>query len=200
MAAFREAEARGLDLDRALPALVQGRTVSSADDIAALIHGRVTKWIESAGGRERSDSIAGLGPAAVGVTDHDVDQALQERRTLIEARARTLVLEAFQRRDPWILGFGRLPEDPSRRDDWLRGLDTVAAYRERWQINAGLVLGEEPRSHEQTAHCQLAQRAVLAALGSARADSLAQDIWAAKRQSSNPEITDGDYSVVERGR
>src|SRR6185436_1682090 len=47
MGTFRDAESRGLDLDRAVPALVQGRSVNSADDIAALIHGRVTKWIES---------------------------------------------------------------------------------------------------------------------------------------------------------
>jgi hypothetical protein len=51
MATFREAESQGLDLDRAVPALVQGRTVNSADDVAALIHGRVTKWLESASDR-----------------------------------------------------------------------------------------------------------------------------------------------------
>src|SRR5664280_2337919 len=88
MAAFREAEARSLDLDRAVSALVQGRSVSSADDIAALLHGRVTKWIKSADGRRQSASIVGLGPAVVGVTDPDIEQALQERRTLIEERAR----------------------------------------------------------------------------------------------------------------
>ncbi len=43
MAALRKAESRGLDVDRALPALVQGRSLSSANDIAAVIHGRVSK-------------------------------------------------------------------------------------------------------------------------------------------------------------
>ncbi|MHB1475022.1 MAG: ATP-dependent DNA helicase [Dermatophilaceae bacterium] len=55
MAAFREAEVRTLDLDRAVPALVQGRTISSADDVATLLHGRVTKWLKAAGGRRQPE-------------------------------------------------------------------------------------------------------------------------------------------------
>ena len=93
MAAFREAEARSLDLARSVPALVQGRTTGDADDIAAVLYGRVTKWIKSAGGRRQSDSVAGLGPAAVGITDPDLKRALQDRRTSIEQHMRSLALE-----------------------------------------------------------------------------------------------------------
>ena len=178
MSAFRGAEARGLDLDHALPALVQGRSLNGADDIAALMHGRVTKWLESARGRRQADLIVGLFPPAGRVTDQDVDQALLDRRMLIEEHARTLVLEALQRRDPWIMNLARPPDDPARRQDWLNRLDTIAAYRERWQINAGTVLGEEPRSHEQDAHHQSAQHAVLASLSIARMDGSFQDLCA----------------------
>jgi len=98
MAAFGEAESRRLDLGRAVPALVRGRIVSSADDIAALLHGRVTKWIKSSGDRMRANRIVGLFPAAVGVTDQDVVQGLQERRELIEQRARSLTMSALEDR------------------------------------------------------------------------------------------------------
>jgi hypothetical protein len=164
MSAFRGAEARGLDLDHALPALVQGRSISSADDVAALLHGRVTKWIGSADGRRQPDSIVGIGPAAVRVTDPDIEQALRRRRTLIEQRARSLTLNALQMGDPWTLGVGRPPADPARREQWLRALDTVAAYRERWQVRGLAVLGTEPRTHEQQAHREAAQLASIEAV------------------------------------
>jgi len=167
MAAFCEAEARGLDLDRALPALVQGRTISSADDLASLIHGRVTKWIESAGGLEQADRIVGLFPAAGRVTARDVDRALQERRTLIEENARALVLNAFRRPDPWVLSLGRPPADPVRREEWLRRLDSIAAYRDWWQVSGNAILGTAASSREQMSQRQAGQRAVSAELDAA---------------------------------
>jgi hypothetical protein len=39
LAAFREAEARGLDAEDALPRLVAGRSFSDASDVAAALHG-----------------------------------------------------------------------------------------------------------------------------------------------------------------
>jgi hypothetical protein len=175
MSAFRSAEALGLDLDYALPALVQGRSIGSADDVAALLHGRVTKWIEAADSRRQSDSIVGIGPAVVGVTDPDIEQALQDRRTLIEEKARSLTLNALQELDPWTLSVGRLPADPARGDEWLRALDTVAAYRERWQVGGLAVLGAEPQTHEQKVHQQCAQRAMSTALALAHTTDLAPE-------------------------
>jgi AAA domain len=187
MAAFGEAESRRLDLDRAVPALVQGRTISSADDIAAVLHGRVTKWIKSSSERMQANRIVGHFPPAIGVTNPDMVQALQDRRGLIEQRARALTLAALEQRQPWTLNLGRPPADPARREDWLRRLDTVAAYRQRWQVNAGAVLGERPRSHEQTAHQQSAQRAASTLLVIAHTPDLARDtgITATGREPGN---------------
>jgi hypothetical protein len=168
MAAFRDAEGRGMDLDRGLPTLVRGRALVSADDIAAVIYGRVSKWIDSAGGRAQADSIVGLFPAARQVTEQDVEQALQERRALIEANARTQVLEALRRRDPWIGSLGGPPADPVHREEWLRGLDTIAAYRDRWQVRGNASLGAEPRTREQMAQRLAGQRALTAAQDAAR--------------------------------
>ena len=192
MAAFGEAEVRTLDLDRAGPSLVQGRTISSADDIAALLHGRVTKWLKAAGGLRQPDRIVGHFPPAIGVTDPDMVQALQDRRGLIEQRARALTLAALEQRQPWTLKLGRPPSDPVHREDWLRRLDTVAAYRQRWQVNAGAVLGEEPRSHEQTAHQQSAQHAA-STLWRLRTLLTWHETRALPRRSSNPETADSDY-------
>ena len=164
MAALREAESRGLDIDRAVPALVQGRTVTSADDIAAVLHGRVTKWLNAAGGHHQAERIVGLFPATTGTANPDIVQALRDRRTLIEQNARTLVLEALQGRDPWTRRFGAPPPNPVLREDWLRRLDTIAAYRDLWQVGGDEILGAEPRTREHMAQRQSAQRALSAAL------------------------------------
>jgi len=164
MAAFREAESRRLDLDRAMPMLVQGRSLSSADDIAALLHGRVTKWTSSSGDRMQADRIVGLFPASVGVTDQDAVQGLQERAELIEQRARSLTMTALEEGQPWTLRFGRPPADARGREDWLRRLDTIAAYRDRWQVGGNAIMGGEPRSPEQMTQWQAGQRTLLAAL------------------------------------
>jgi conjugative relaxase-like TrwC/TraI family protein len=175
MAAFGEAESRRLDLDRAMPMLVQGRSLSSADDIAALLHGRVTKWINSSGSHPQAERIVGLLPASVGVTDQDVVQGLQERRELIEQRARSLTMTALEEGQPWTLRFGRPPADARGREDWLRQLDTIAAYRDRWQVGGNAILGTEPRSPEQMTQWQTGQRTLLAALNATQTvNSLAE--------------------------
>ena len=119
MAAFRDAESRGLDLNHSLPALVQGRSIRSADDIAAMLHGRVTKWIKAAGAGRQSDYVVGLGPAPVGVTDPDLEQALEERRTLIEQRARSMAEKAFDDGQTVAQEIGRSPSDPVLPEDCL---------------------------------------------------------------------------------
>ena len=58
---------------------------------------------------------------------------------------------------------------PFRRELWLRRLDTVAAYRERWGITDRTVLGtREPTSLEHEAQRRLAQSAVEVALSITR--------------------------------
>jgi hypothetical protein len=54
---------------------------------------------------------------------------------------------------------------------WLRRLETLAAYRERWGITDRRVLGSrEPTSLEQEAQRRLAQSAVEGALSITRDD------------------------------
>ena len=171
LAALREAEAFGLDVEQGLPRLVNGRTLSSADDVAALLHGRVERWIQASSPQRRvaADRIVGLFPRLAGVTDPDMARALDDRQVLIEQRARETATTAVENRQPWAARFGSPPSDPVRRELWLRRLDTVAAYRERWGITDRSVIGiREPTSLEQEAQRRLAQFAVDGALSITR--------------------------------
>lgn len=57
----------------------------------------------------------------------------------------------------------------------MRQLDTVAAYRDRWQVRGPAVLGTEPRSYEQLAHQQCAQLALSTALEIGHTTDLARE-------------------------
>ena len=126
-AAFRDAESRGLDIDVAFPL------------VAAVLHRRVDCWTAAAAGRrQRSQNlIAGLIPRAHGVTNPELATALAERNLAMEARARTLAARAVVDAEAWVAALGAPPGDPTRRERWLRGASTVAAYRDRWHVTSG---------------------------------------------------------------
>ena len=46
VAALTDADSRGLAVENAFPRLVQGRTLDDADDIASVLHGRISRWAE----------------------------------------------------------------------------------------------------------------------------------------------------------
>ena len=114
---------------------------------------------------------------------------------MLEQHVRALTLAALEQRQPWALRLGQPPADPVNREDWLRRLDTVAAYRERWQANAGAALGDEPRSHEQAAHYESARYAVKTALAIAHPADLVETC-PQHRRSLNPKFADLDYRAV----
>jgi conjugative relaxase-like TrwC/TraI family protein len=138
VAALREAESRGLDVDAALPVLVRGRTLVNADDVASVLHSRVDKWTDITSKRTPSEQnlVAGLFPRSQGVTDADVEKGLLERDDAIERRAVALAVEAIQGRKTWTRMLGLPPNDLALRSDWLSAAATVAAYRERWAIQS----------------------------------------------------------------
>jgi hypothetical protein len=95
--------------------LVRGRSLAGADDIAAILHARVDDWIQASGTSRKSspNRIVGLFPAAERVTDPDLKRALDDRRRLLEQRARTLALTAIQNRKPWAM---KLRPPPNQRN------------------------------------------------------------------------------------
>jgi hypothetical protein len=93
-------------------------------------------------------------------------QALAERDRAMEERARTLAGQAVETGESWVKRLGTLPATPARREDWMRELSTVAAYRDRWQITGQAVLGKQSDvgSLEQTGQRQRAQAAAVRAM------------------------------------
>jgi hypothetical protein len=154
-AGLREAEARGLDVDDALPRLVAGRSLADAADVASVLHGRVDRWTQASSGRRRQTGhlIAGLIPRVQGVSDPDMARALSERDDAMEQRARSLAQEAIAAGHAWLRPLGSPPSAPSQRERWVREVSTVAAYRDRWHIEGQGPLGPAPdrENHEQTA-------------------------------------------------
>ena len=168
LAAFRDAEARGLDVEAIFPRLVAGRALADAADVGAVLHGRVERWTEAAGGRgPRTDNlIAGLIPRALRVSDPEMAQALAQRDQAMKERARTLADQAVGTGESWIQHLGTPPATPARRERWIREVSTIAAYRDRWHISGHSPVGKQGDvSHtEQTGQRQRAQAAAARAI------------------------------------
>ena len=75
--------------------------------------------------------------------------ALDQRRDLIESRARVLAVDAVNARAPWLRRLGPPPADARHRDAWLRQATVVAAYRDRYRITARTALGPGALSDAQ---------------------------------------------------
>lgn len=148
-AELRRAEANGHVPDALVPRLVAARGFADVDDIAAVLHHRVT----NASGQRRTGSarrrqaprlIAGLIPHAAGPMSDDMRRALDERRHLIEQRARALAESALADDEPWTRYLGEPPRNARQRTVWMRYVETVAAYRDRYHIVADTPLGPTP--------------------------------------------------------
>ena len=157
-ASLRQGEARGLDVEAAFPHLVTGRSLAGAGDEAAVLHGRVDRWVQAAGGRRRlaQNLIAGLIPKAQGVTDPDMAKALTDREVAMEERARALAEQAIENSADWVIRLGPVPQNPTARARWRREISTVAAYLDGWHITAADNIGD--KGHITSAE-QMSQRA-----------------------------------------
>jgi hypothetical protein len=165
LAAFREADAAGLDIEAAFPQLVAIRSLSDADDEAAVLHARVHRWIDVAKGRRRGTDhlVAGLIPRVRGVSDPEMANALAEREQAMETRARTLALQSVEAGADWVRRLGPAPNDRGHRARWLHEVSTIAAYRDRWHITGPGALGggDDVKSIEQMNQLQRALRAAV---------------------------------------
>jgi conjugative relaxase-like TrwC/TraI family protein len=168
LAAFRDAEARGFNIENSFPRLVEVRTLDEAADVAAVLHRRVERWSGAARGRRPGGDnlIAGLIPRAQRVKDPEMARALAERDLAMEGRARSLAEQALEDRRGWVQRLGSPPSDPARRAQWMREISTVAAYRDRWHISDPSTLGKQSDvgTTEQTGQRRLAQAAAAQAI------------------------------------
>ncbi len=152
-AELRRAEANHHNVETLVPRLVAARRFSDADDIAAVLHYRVEQATrrpaQSGRARKTPRLIAGLIPHAGGPMATDMHEALDERRSLIEARANTILDIALNEAAPWTEALGTPPTDRQRYAAWRRAARTVAAYRDRYQITDDTPLGSPPTSTAQ---------------------------------------------------
>ena len=165
LVALADADARGLDVERALPELVPVGSLRGADQVGAVLHQRIDQWVDtvSAGCHQYGNLIAGLIPRLPGVNNPDLARALDERARAIEDRARFLADQAAASGMAWVRAVGNPPADPTDRDRWLQALTVVAAYRDRWGIIADprpLGPDEMRPSIEATRHRRRAQDAL----------------------------------------
>ena len=195
LAALRDAEASGLDIESSLPRLAAARSLAGVDDPIAVLHARVERWAAAATSRRQANAglIAGLIPRALGVDDEDLARALVERDRAMERRARELADQALAEGRAWVRSLGPAPIEAGRREAWLRAVSTVAAFRDRWELGADpRPLGLKPAvtTLEGLGHRRSAQAAV------ARALKLAHGTAPPPAQGAVPA---GPELVTERG-
>ena len=175
-AELRRAEAYHHDTETLLPRLVRARGFTDADDIAAVLHHRVTRATARPAGSGRTRKaprlIAGLIPEATGTMSGELRQALTERRDLIEARAGVLLDTALTENQGWTKALGRPPEDATTAAAWHRLARTVAAYRDRYDITDPTPLGAPAENDAQKIDATRARAALDRAhdLGRGRAE------------------------------
>ena len=171
-AELRRAEADGHDVDRLLPRLAAARSLYDADDIAAVLHDRLSHAAtRSTTGRNR---IAGLIPRAFGQFPQDVQEALDRRADLIEQRASARAAQALRDHEPWTRHLRQRPHGPAERA-WLNGVVAVAAYRDLYGITGDSLLGDPPTTLTQRGHAHRV-RALTRDLVSVRPDSTRRSV------------------------
>jgi hypothetical protein len=183
-AAIRRAEANHHDLERLLPRVVSQHSLVDADDIAAVLRYRLDKAASTPprGRRTKPRLIVGLIPEPLGeMTDAD-RQAIDQRKQLIESRARALAEDAIQAREPWTRRLGESPRGVYARERWLTDASTVAAYPDRYRITSDLPLGGTAANDAQRADRLRALRALREAVEAARHE----DVRSASPVASGP--------------
>lgn len=155
-AALRRAEAYHHDLDELVPRVVSQHGLDDADDIAAVLRYRVDKLAATRprGYRLKPRLIAGLIPEPLGEMSAEDRQAIDERKELIESRARLLSEDALAKWDGWTRRFAPRSVGTVGRDHWLDAASAVAAYRDRYKINSDLPVGGEANDDAQEADRQ----------------------------------------------
>ena len=189
--ALRRAEAYGLNVDAALPALAD-RASAGAVDIASVLHERVDRWTTAgiAAGRGRAPRLAGgLIPTASRVFAGEMADALTARERLIDERTSLLLDRARAASAPWLRELGPAPTDEPGRSRWERRARVVAAYRDRYGVtDSGRALGSDVVNDRQQADAQALAAAVLSVHASAGAATLRHE----------PPITSPPGPVIER--
>jgi len=145
-AELRRAEANHINPETTLPRLVAARTMVGAVDVAAVLHGRLTQYIDNTTTTRRVRTspryILDLIPQVTDRLDPAMASAIQERIDAILTRARDLLTQAVANHEPWIATLGTRPTDPLAARRWDDSALAIAAYRDAWAVTAHEPLGD----------------------------------------------------------
>ena len=169
-----QAEARGVNPEQVLPRIVTGRPLEDAQDVASVLHARLDRFVDRAGTQREADRyyVAGLVPQAREVADPDMARALTERAKAMETRSLELARNAMEKRPSWLNRLGIPPSNPALRQEWLRQVRVVAAYRELYGVTGvhPVEARDKAGSGEERGHQLRAEQAAARALAVSRQD------------------------------
>jgi len=144
-AELRRAEANNITPETTLPRLVAARSLVGAVDVASVLHGRLSQYIDNTTASRRvrvaPRYILGLIPQITDRLDPTMATAIQERIDAVQTRARDLLAQAVTAREPWIAALGARPTDPQATRRWDETALAVAAYRDAWAVTIDDMLG-----------------------------------------------------------
>lgn len=150
---LRRLDANRVEPELLLPRLLAQNPIAENDEVDVVATLRKQLQHESVpltGSTQRlpPSLIAGLIPRAEGLTDSDLRRGLEEREHLIVQRAQHLAQTALDSGEAWTASFGTQPVGRTK-ELWIRQVETVAAYRDRYRIDGSLPLGPEPTNTPQ---------------------------------------------------
>jgi conjugative relaxase-like TrwC/TraI family protein len=160
-AELRRAEANRHDVDQLLPALVTRRSLEDAGDVGAVLISRLRRAAGPKRGKRPGDPkyIVGLIPVTEGLMSPEMSTALASRQALMEGRAITLAAKAVEADEPWLTRLGTPPNADAASSRWLHEVRTVAAYRDRYQVDTSGAM-DEPSTEAQKLDAARAKQAI----------------------------------------
>lgn len=143
-AELRRAESNHYDVEKLLPVVVARRGLDDAEEIGAVLISRLQKAAQPRQGTRRPSPklVVGLIPVADGPMNADMATALEQLAAEMEGRAMTLAEQAVEANAPWLKRLGTVPASESDRQRWLHEVRTVAAYRDRYNVDGRRALGD----------------------------------------------------------
>jgi hypothetical protein len=103
--------------------------------------------------------VAGLIPEPLGPMSDEDRQAITERAALVESRACLLAAEAIKAGEAWVRRLGDPPTSPAVRGQWADAVATVAAYRDRYEVDSNRPAGARATTAAQEVDRQRAIKA-----------------------------------------
>ena len=130
-ARLRVLDAAGVDSPTVLARTAAGRGFDDADDIAAVLHWRLS-GAENNARLVVGDTFSDLGPIG---SSSELEAAIAQIAAAMDTRSRQLGHQIQAERPAWATLLGALPEQPDTQETWRRRAGIVAGYQETFALN-----------------------------------------------------------------